>query len=82
MVLEFPFPGCGTRYSIAAHRVRVAGLRMRCPKCSASFLIQPPAMEKTEPVITLLDADPPRPEATVDDPPAPDELEAEEGDTQ
>ncbi len=36
-------PGCGSSYSVSEKRIPKSGLKMRCPKCSESFLIETPA---------------------------------------
>ncbi|HZO15622.1 MAG TPA: tetratricopeptide repeat protein, partial [Polyangiaceae bacterium] len=38
-------PGCGATYSVAEKRIPEQGLRMRCPKCSESFVVDRPKQE-------------------------------------
>ncbi|MBW2453187.1 MAG: zinc-ribbon domain-containing protein [Deltaproteobacteria bacterium] len=35
-------PGCGSAYNVSEKRIPKSGLKMRCPKCGESFLIEKP----------------------------------------
>lgn len=40
-------PGCSAPYQVDERRVPASGLRMRCPKCATSFVVEKPATEAT-----------------------------------
>ena len=41
-------PGCSAPYQVDERRVPVGGLRMRCPKCATSFVVEKPAANLTD----------------------------------
>ena len=42
-------PGCAAPYQVNERRVPAAGLRMRCPKCATSFLVEKPMTAEMSP---------------------------------
>ncbi|NUO50494.1 MAG: tetratricopeptide repeat protein [Polyangiaceae bacterium] len=58
--------GCSAPYQVDERRIPPAGLKMRCPKCGASLLVQKPGHEGAAPPPA-----PPQPPAFAPQPPAP-----------
>ncbi len=40
-------PGCSAPYQVNERRVPAGGLRMRCPKCATSFVVEKPSANQT-----------------------------------
>src|SRR5258707_7411417 len=46
-MLNVECEGCKATYPVDERRIPQTGLKMRCPKCGTSFVVNPPADDRT-----------------------------------
>ncbi|MBL8721644.1 MAG: zinc-ribbon domain-containing protein, partial [Myxococcales bacterium] len=58
MALKVQCSSCGAPYNIDERRIPAAGLKVRCPKCTTTFVVKKPEAEGAEPPPPTLPASP------------------------